>query len=138
VDPRVGRPKRRANTPQEATVSITSGFVASAGVLAQAAPAQGGGAFGTIILIVLMIGIFYLMLWRPQQKQAKQHREMLASLKKGDAVIVGGGLVGRIHSVAEKFMVVELARDVRIRVLPNSITARAPERILEESEGKTE
>lgn len=116
-----------------------TGSIASAfnGVLAQA-PAGGGSPYGTVILIVLMIGIFYLMLWRPQQKQAKQHREMIASLKKGDAVVTSGGMIGRIQSVADKFIVVEVARDVRMRVLPGSISARAPEGILDEPETRTE
>jgi preprotein translocase subunit YajC len=112
-----------------------SSALALQGTVAQA----GGGGFGsTAIFIVLMIGIFYLMLWRPQSKQAKERKSMLAALKKGDVVVTTGGIVARIHSVAAKFLVLEIARDVRIRVLPDSIASKAPEGFLEEPETKQE
>lgn len=108
------------------------------GLLAQAAGTPGGSMASTLVFVVLMVGIFYLMLWRPQQKQAKEHKSMLASLKKGDAVVTNGGMVAKIHAVAQKFIVLELARDVRVRVLPNSIASKAPEGLLDEPETKPE
>lgn len=108
------------------------------GFFAQAAEGgQAGGILASPIwLILMMVVIFYLLLWRPQQKQAKEHRAMLAALKKGDTVVTTGGMVAKIHSVAQKYIVLELARDVRVRVLPNSIANKAPEGLLEEGEPK--
>lgn len=108
------------------------------GLLAQAGAAPGGSFGSTLVFIALMLGIFYLLLWRPQQKQAKEHRTMLAALKKGDVVVTSGGVLGKVHSVADKFVVVEIARDVKMRVLTSSIASKAPEGMLEEPEVKAE
>jgi len=105
-------------------------------VLAEAAAPQGGilQSFG---FLAVMVVIFYLFLIRPQQKQMNEHKAMLSALKKGD-VVVTGGLVGRIHAVAEKFIVVEFAPSVRVRVLASSITGKAPEGLLTDEEPKGE
>lgn len=78
-----------------------------------------------------MVVIFYFLIIRPQSKQAKDHKAMLSALKKGDVVIVNG-MLGRIHTVSEKFMVVEVAPSVRIRVLAGSIQQKAPEGLYDE------
>ncbi len=104
-------------------------------VVAQSPGAPGGqSGWGVVVMMVAMVAIFYFMLIRPQQKQAKAHREMLSQLKRGDGVIVGGGMLGRIHQVSEKFIVVEIGRDLRVRVLKGFISGRAPEGLLEEPE----
>ena len=90
-------------------------------LLAQAA---GGNAMGTGVLIVLMFGAMYLLIIRPQQKQASQHRELLASLKKGDEVVTQGGLLARIHEVREKVLILELAAGVRVRVLKSAVHSK--------------
>lgn len=98
--------------------------------LITAAHAEGGAApqaaMGNIIFMVLLFAIFYFLLIRPQQKQAKQHKEMVANLQRGDSVVTAGGLMGRIHRVEdEDVVVVELGeievaaksfRQVRVRV----------------------
>ena len=107
------------------------------GFFAQAAEGgQGNSMLASLPLLLGMAAIFYLLLWRPQQKQAKEHRSMLAALKKGDVVVTTGGMVAKIHSVAQKYIVLEIARDVRVRALPNSIASKAPEGLLEEAEPK--
>ncbi len=102
--------------------------------LAQAAGGQ-SNPLTTFGFLAVMVVIFYFFLIRPQQKQMKEHKAMLSSLKKGD-VVVTGGLVGRIHVVAEKFIVVELAPGVRVRVLASSITGKAPEGLMTDEEPK--
>jgi preprotein translocase subunit YajC len=107
-------------------------------VLAQA---LGGGLAGNLIFIGLIFGIMYFVLIRPQQKQAKETASMLASLKKGDEVITSGGLVGRIFSVDEKFVVLEIATNVKVRVLKSSIQAKVtvePPKSTEASDAKKE
>lgn len=107
------------------------------GLLAQAAGPQQGSPLMTFGFLAVMVVIFYFFLIRPQSKQMKEHKAMLSSLKKGDAVVTSGGVLGRVHAVAEKLIVVEIAPSVRLRMLPSSISSKAPEGLLEE-EAKAE
>lgn len=106
-------------------------------LLAQAGPG-GGSPIGMIGMVAIFIAIFYFILWRPQQKQAKAHRKMLDELKKGDGVVTRGGLIGKVYSLADKHVVLELARDVRVRVLKTAISAKAPEGFFESAESSGE
>ncbi|MBG0773903.1 preprotein translocase subunit YajC [Oleidesulfovibrio alaskensis] len=76
------------------------------------AGAQGGNPIMSFVPLILMFAIFYFMLIRPQQKKAKEHREMLGNLKKGDRVITGGGLYGRIVEVSDEWLSVDLGQTV--------------------------
>ena len=106
--------------------------------LAQEASGPQSNPLTTFGFLAVMVVIFYFFLIRPQQKQMKEHKAMIAALKKGDVVVVGG-LIGRIQQVAEKFVVVELAQSVKVRVLASSITGKAPEGLMsDEAEGKAE
>jgi len=69
-----------------------------------------------------MFAIFYFLLIRPQQKKAKEHREMVNNLKKGDRVITSGGIHGRITSLDEGTVTVEIADKVKIKVLRGNIS----------------
>lgn len=80
-----------------------------------AAGGQGGG-FSAFIPLILMFVIFYFLLIRPQQKKTKQHREMLENLKKGDRIITGGGIHGRITGLSDTTLTVEIADKVRVKV----------------------
>jgi len=93
-------------------------------LLAQAeAPAQsplaGGG--NMLFLIAIFFGIFYFMIIRPQQRQQKSHKAYLESLKKGDEVITNGGLIGRIAAVQGDVLTLEIANNVRVRVLKDQV-----------------
>lgn len=81
----------------------------------------GAGSFAGLIPFVLMFVIFYFLLIRPQQKKTKEHREMLNNLKKGDRIITGGGLHGRITGVSDTTLTVEIAEKVRVKVNRNSV-----------------
>lgn len=78
--------------------------------------ASGGGTFGALVPLLLMFVIFYFLLIRPQQKKAKEHREMIQNLKKGDKVITGGGIHGRVTGMDETTLTVEIADKVRVKV----------------------
>jgi preprotein translocase subunit YajC len=100
-------------------------FVSNA--YAQAAGAPGGadpmaGAFMQLLPLVLIFVVFYFLLIRPQQQARKRHVEMVAALKKGDNVVTSGGLVGKVRSVADDEVRVELAPNVEVRVLRHAIT----------------
>lgn len=69
-----------------------------------------------------MFVIFYFLLIRPQQKKAKEHREMIGNLKKGDRIITGGGLHGKVTGLDENTLTVEIADRVRVKVNRGSIS----------------
>jgi preprotein translocase subunit YajC len=89
--------------------------------------AQSAGDSGLVqfLPLVLVSAIVYFLLLRPQQKQAKEQQTLLASLKKGDEVVTQGGMLGRIHAVTDKVVTLEIAKDVRIKVIKSFVQARA-------------
>ena len=90
---------------------------------AQAAEALPGGGIEMFLPFVLIIVIFYFLLWRPQQKKMKQHKEMLGALKRGDRVITGGGIIGRIARVeSDDELIIEIAPEVRVRVARGTVS----------------
>ncbi len=97
---------------------------------AMAAPAgQGGGDMNTLMSfapMILIFGVFYFLLIRPQQKKAKEHRSMLENLKKGDAIITNGGLYGKVTALTDQFVTLEIADKVRVRVSRGAIAGLAP------------
>ena len=80
-----------------------------------------GGFSTSIIMIGLMCAIFYFLLIRPQQKKAKEHRDMLAALKKGDKVVSSGGLHGVVTGLTDDTVTMEIAPKVRVKVSRGSI-----------------
>lgn len=73
-------------------------------------------AMQPLILMLVMFGVFYFILIRPQVKRQKQHQSMLQALKKGEMIVTRGGLVGKISGVKEDELVIELQEKVRVRV----------------------
>jgi len=86
--------------------------------------AGGGQGFGLVNLLplILIFVIMYFLLIRPQQKRAKEHREMVANLVKGDVVVTQGGAIGKITQVKkDNEIILEIAENVRIRVVRSTI-----------------
>jgi preprotein translocase subunit YajC len=76
-----------------------------------------------ITLMIALFAIFYFLTIRPQQQRAKQHKEMLNNLRRGDTVVTAGGILGRVAKVKDDAEVmVEIADNVQIRVLKNTLT----------------
>ena len=73
--------------------------------------------------LILVFLIFYFLLIRPQQKRAKEHREMLEKLKKNDEVMTSGGIYGKVVALADNVVTLEVAHNVRIRVNRPQISA---------------
>jgi preprotein translocase subunit YajC len=92
------------------------------------AQGNGAGAQGLMGLLfpVLLIVVFYFLLIRPQTKRAKEHKNMIAALKKGDEVVTGGGVLGRITEIGENFLQVEVAEGVQLRVQKQSVASLMP------------
>ncbi len=78
------------------------------------AAGETGGLFASFVPLILMFVVFYFLLIRPQQKRAKQHKEMLNALKKGDYVITSGGLLGRIVEIDNDIFTIDLG-DSQVR-----------------------
>lgn len=86
---------------------------------AYAQTAAGGGFdFQALLPLVLIFAVFYFLLIRPQQKKAKQHREMLSAVRRGDKVVTGGGIIATVVKAGDgEEITVEIAKDVRVQVL---------------------
>ena len=80
-----------------------------------------GGGFATFIPLILMFGIFYFLLIRPQQQKAKKMRELLSNLKKDDMVVTSGGIHGKITGLTDTIATLEIAPNVRIKVSRSQI-----------------
>ena len=92
---------------------------------AQAGGAAGGG-FESMILILLMFGVLYFMMIRPQMKKAKEQKAMIEALQKGDEVITAGGLLGRITRLSEGYVTLEISNNVEVQVQRPAVSLVLP------------
>ncbi len=90
---------------------------------ASAAPTTDLASFLPLIVIFIL---FFFMIIRPQMKQAKEQRNMIAALQKGDEVVTSGGIVGKVTKVTEAFVVLEIAPETEINVQKHSIASALP------------
>lgn len=98
-------------------------------------PPAGGGQGNPLVAfmpLILLFVIFYFLLIRPQQKKAKQHKEMLSALGRGDYVITGGGLYGRITAVDGDILTIDLGNDVEVKANRNFISSTTEKGNVEE------
>ena len=91
---------------------------------AAAAPSGGAAAFlsSGILPMVLVFAIFWFLLIRPQQKRMKEHQAQIAAVKKGDRVVTGGGLIGRVTKVGDTEVEVELGQNIRVQALKSTLS----------------
>jgi len=89
---------------------------------AQTTGAGGGDILGLLFPLVLVFGIFYLLVFRPQQKRMKEHQAMIDAVKRGDTVVTTGGIIGKVIRVAEGELRVEVADGVQVRLVKGSIS----------------
>ena len=92
---------------------------------AYAATAASSDLASFLPLIVIFI-LFFFMIIRPQMKQAKEQRNMIDALQKGDEVVTSGGIVGKVTKVTEAFVVLEIAADTEITVQKHAIQSALP------------
>ncbi|MCH7817883.1 MAG: preprotein translocase subunit YajC [Proteobacteria bacterium] len=76
--------------------------------------------FGGIILFM------YLILWRPQSKRAKEHKDLMASVSKGDEVMTSGGLLGKVTKVSDDYLAINVAEGVELKIQKSSVAAILP------------
>ena len=90
--------------------------------MVQQSPGGVGGVLGSpLIMMVVVMGIFYVMLILPQQRQRKKLQQMLATLKPGDKVITNGGIYGSIAGIDGETVILKIADQVKIRVARSAI-----------------
>ncbi len=90
---------------------------------AQAGGAPGGDMFIQLMPLLLIFVVFWFFLIRPQQKKAKDHREMVSNVRRGDQVVTGGGMLGKVTKVVDDNTVqVELAENVRVKVISSTLS----------------
>jgi preprotein translocase subunit YajC len=102
---------------------VTSALVS----LAQAAPSGGGSGSSAVVQflpLILIFGVFWLLVIRPQQKKSKLHQQMLSELKAGDLVVTQGGIIGKITGIKDPEVVIEVSQGVRLRVLRSAVTSK--------------
>jgi len=104
-------------------------MVSEAFAMAGNTAAQQGGRPGYegIIMLVIMFAIFYFLLIRPQQKRAKQHKELVEALKAGDQVVTAGGIHGKVAAIQENVVTLEVATGVKIKFNRASIVSTRQE-----------
>jgi preprotein translocase subunit YajC len=100
-------------------------FISQAWAQAAGGGAQGGG-IESMLLIVLMFGVLYFMMIRPQMKRAKEHKAMIEALQKGDEVVSGGGILGRVTKLNENYVTLEVAQGVEMTLQRSAVQVVLP------------
>ena len=93
---------------------------------AQTASPQQGGGIESMLLIVVMFGVLYFMMIRPQMKRAKEHKSMIDALQKGDEVVSGGGILGRVSKINENYVTLEVAQGVEMTLQRSAVQVVLP------------
>jgi preprotein translocase subunit YajC len=88
----------------------------------------GGGVFGLLLPLVLIIGVFYFFIYRPQQKREEEHQEMVENLEQGDKIITVGGVHGTIQKIDEDSVLAQVdSKGTRLRFSKDAISSLADE-----------
>ena len=92
---------------------------------AQAAPAGDPGFIGFLPIILMFVLLYFLMI-RPQMKRAKEHKQMVEALQKGDEVITAGGVLGRITKISDAYISLEIAPNTEINLQKTAVQVLLP------------
>ncbi len=101
-------------------------FIEDAWAEGAAIPGAAGEGLAGMIPLVLIFIIFYFLILRPQIKRAKEHKQMVTALAKGDEVATNGGLMGRVTDVADDSVGVEIAEGVEVRMQKSAVSSMLP------------
>ncbi len=93
---------------------------------AWAADAPQSGGIMSMLPLFILFAVFWFFLIRPQMKQAKEHKTMVEALTKGDEIVTNGGMLGKIKEVGDNFIVLEIAKEVQVKIQKNAISATMP------------
>lgn len=84
------------------------------------------GASSQILMLVIFIAIFYFLIWRPQAKRNKEHKNLIDNLLKGDEILTSGGIIGKIVKVEKVFIVIEVDKNVNLRLQKQAVVKAYP------------
>ena len=98
-------------------------MISTAFAMGQTDGAGGAGGIAGFLPIIILFAIFYFLLIRPQQKKAKEHREMIANLKKGVRIVTSGGIYGTIQSIDDTTIGLEIAEKIKIKISRGNVAA---------------
>ena len=101
-------------------------FISEAMAEGGAAAAAGPSAVPQLVMLGGFLLIFYFLLWRPQSKRQKEHRDLVGGLGKGDEVVMNGGLMGKVVKVDEEYAVIEIANNVEVKIQKSAVAAVFP------------
>lgn len=99
---------------------ISPAFAEGAATAAQPSPIP------QFILMAGMLVLFYFILWRPQAKQRKLHKELMEGLGKGDEVLLSGGILGRVLKLDDNYALLEIANEVNIKIQKSAVVSALP------------
>ncbi len=91
-----------------------------------AAPDMTSFLMSNVFPLLLIFAVFWFLIFRPQQQRAKQHAAKLAAVKKGDQVVTGGGLMGKVIKVDADTVEVEIATNVRVKAIKTTLSDVVP------------
>ena len=91
-------------------------------IYAQAAPGMFDMLNSLIVPTMLIIGIMYFLMIRPQQKRLKEHQAMVANIRRGDTVVTSGGIIGKVTKVDDQELQVEIAEGVKIKIVRSTVS----------------
>ncbi|NRA83773.1 MAG: preprotein translocase subunit YajC [Gammaproteobacteria bacterium] len=102
-------------------------FISSA-MAAEGATSAPGGEYASLIMIAVFGLIFYFMIFRPQSKRAKDHKDLMSSMAKGDEVLTNGGIIGKIAKISEDndYLLIAISDQLTITIKKDYITAVLP------------
>lgn len=102
-------------------------FIIPSAMAAESGAAPGQAPAGLDIFIIVAFAlVFYFVVWRPQSKRQKEHRDLVGNLSKGDEVVTNGGIIGKINRVEEQYIVVEIANNVEVKLQKGAVATALP------------
>gem|GEM_PF-374866 len=115
--PNVVAPAQPAAAPNAAAPAAGTTATSTVPASQQQAPSM----MGMALPFIVMLGIMYFLMIRPQQKRMKQHQSLLSELKNGDEVVTNAGIIGTIAGMSEKVVTLEVAKNVQMKVLKSQV-----------------
>jgi preprotein translocase subunit YajC len=102
---------------------VTPAYAQAAGAAAPGGAFDPSGLLMQLAPILVLVVIFWLLIFRPQQKRAREQREMLSAVRRGDTIVTSGGIVGKVTKAIDgEDLEVEIAQGVRVKLLRSSVT----------------
>lgn len=106
--------------------NITNFFIAPAYADTAAPAQQAGGGFSLMLMTGIFILFMYFVIWRPQSKRAKEQRDLLSSLAKGDEIVTTGGILGKIEKINDNYVHLALSDTTQVVIQKSSIAGALP------------